>query len=197
MSDALEVVLTRARTVGFLGPGPIRAHIDHAERYLEALVGTMGSVLDLGSGGGIPGLPILVARTDLEGMLVDASTKRCAFLTWAVTELGLAGRVNVQVGRAEELGHLDTLRGAYDAVVARSFGPPSATLENGRCFLRDGGRLIIAEPPGGRSWSSSVLQRLALEEVRSSPTVAVFRALRGPPADFPRPHNLQRRSPLV
>ncbi len=196
MSTRLEAVLDRARTVGFLGPGPIRAHIDHAERYVAAMPDSVERLLDLGSGGGVPGLPMLLARPGLHGVLLDAATKRGAFLTWAVVELDLADRVEVVTGRAEILARRLDLRAAFDLVVARGFGPPSVTLENARGFLAPGGRLVISEPPGGRRWPASALVRLGLDAVPGSSEVAVFVAMGEPPDDVPRPHKVQQRSPL-
>jgi 16S rRNA (guanine527-N7)-methyltransferase len=82
-------------------------------------------------------------------VLLDARAARTSFLTEAVAELGIGGRVEVRTGRAEELGRDPALRTSFDAVVARSFGPPAVTAECGAPFLRVGGLLVVAEPPGG------------------------------------------------
>ncbi|MEZ5376703.1 MAG: RsmG family class I SAM-dependent methyltransferase [Acidimicrobiales bacterium] len=196
MTSTLDTVLDRARSVGFLGPGPIRAHIEHAERYLTALPQDARRMIDLGSGGGIPGLAILTHRPDLSAVLLDAATKRGAFLTWAVVELGMADRVQVAVGRAELLAHDPSYRQQFDVMVSRGFGPPAITLENARGYVRPGGLAIISEPPGGRSWPAGALSQLAFEELDAPDDVAVFRALGDAPGDIPRPHKRQQRSPL-
>ena len=59
----LTAVLERARALGALGPGPVEDHITHAQRFVDALADQTGRVLDLGSGGGIPGLVIAVGST--------------------------------------------------------------------------------------------------------------------------------------
>ncbi len=196
MTSTLDEVLDRARTVGFLGPGPIRAHIDHADRYLDALPETATRMVDLGSGGGIPGLAILMARPALSAVLLDAAAKRGAFLTWALIELGLADRVRVAVGRAEVLAHDPAFRQQFDVMVSRGFGPPAVTLENARGYLSPDGVAIISEPPGGRTWPLGALERLAFEEIKAPVEVAVFRALGDTPSDIPRPHKQQQRTPL-
>ncbi len=196
MTSSLDVVLDRARSVGFLGPGPIRAHIDHADRYLSALPESARRMVDLGSGGGVPGLAILVARPKLSAVLLDAAHRRGAFLTWAVVELGMADRVKVAVGRAEVLAHDPAFRSQFDVMVARGFGPPASTLENARGYLEPDGLAIISEPPGGRLWPNEALERLAFEEVDAPAEVAVFRALGDAPADIPRTHKQQQRTPL-
>ena len=140
----LLVQLERARTVGFLGPGPVAEHITHTGGFLAALAEVTGTVVDLGSGGGVPGLVIGVARPDLTLVLLEATAKRCRFLEAAVQALGLDARV--VEGRAEVLGHGD-LRGTADGVVARSFGAPAATAECAAPLLRLGGILVVSEPP--------------------------------------------------
>jgi 16S rRNA (guanine527-N7)-methyltransferase len=196
VSSELHEVLDRARTLGFLGPGPVRAHVEHAEIYLPAIPDDAARLLDLGSGGGVPGLVLLVARPSLTAVLLDASSKRGAFLTWAVSELGIAGRAEVAIGRAEELARSASLRAGFDTLVSRGFGPPAATLENARGFVADGGRIIVSEPPERRVWPSEALADLGLEELDPLPGVASFVVI-GPVADrWPRPLRNQQRSPL-
>jgi 16S rRNA (guanine527-N7)-methyltransferase len=77
-------------------------------------------VLDVGSGAGLPGLPLALARPDLTVVLIDSLARRTTFLTQVVAELGLADRVSVVRGRAEELA--DRLPAA-DAVTARAVAP--------------------------------------------------------------------------
>src|SRR5690349_18326055 len=103
MSDVLDEVLERSRALGFLGPGPIEAQRTHAEAFLAALAPGPGTIVDLGSGGGVPGLVVADARRDCHVVLLDATAKRCRFLEWAVTALELDA--TVAEGRAEELAH--------------------------------------------------------------------------------------------
>jgi len=107
-----------------------------------------GRVLDLGSGGGLPGLVLATYRPELELTLLEARRRACRFLREAVTALDLA-RVAVVEARAEDAARRPDLREAFDAVVARSFGPPAVTAECAVGFLRIGGRLVVSEPPGG------------------------------------------------
>ena len=64
--------------LGFLGPGPIAAHIEHAAGFLRALADVAGTVVDLGSGGGVPGLVLAVARPDLALVLLEAMASAAA-----------------------------------------------------------------------------------------------------------------------
>lgn len=193
-------VLDRSRQLGFLGVGDVREHVRHASAFIDA-VGTGPHVLDLGSGGGLPGLVMAVARADLQLVLLDANERRCAFLRWAVEQLG-RGDVTVVRGRAEELAH-GTLRGRFDVVVARSFGPPPLVAECGGPFLRADGLLLVSEPvdelPGQR-WPVEGLARIGLvpEDVRRDEwsTIQSLR-LAGPVDDgYPRSLRRMRRDPL-
>ena len=71
----LSAVLERSRELGFLGPGDVAAHVEHAAGFVEVLesVATGAKVLDLGSGGGLPGLVVAVHRPDLSLTLLDAN----------------------------------------------------------------------------------------------------------------------------
>jgi 16S rRNA (guanine527-N7)-methyltransferase len=103
-------------------------------------------VLDLGSGGGLPGLVLAAYRPTLRLTLLEARQRACRFLREAAGTLELDG-VTVVEARAEEAARRAGLREAFDAVVARSFGPPAVTAECGVGFLREGGRLVVSEPP--------------------------------------------------
>jgi len=152
LDDRLFEVLERSRDLGFLGPGDIRTHVHHAAAFLPGLeeAGPQQTVLDLGSGGGVPGLVLAVRRPDLSFILVDASERRTEFLTWAADRLEVAHRISVVRGRAEDLARTVELRGVVDVVTARSFGSPPVTVECAIGFLRGpGSRLLVSEPPNG------------------------------------------------
>ena len=79
-------LLTTSAQLGFIGPGPIEHHIDHALRLTDAVhdfVIDGVEVLDLGSGGGLPGLVIAAALPTHPVALLDAQHRRCEFLRTA------------------------------------------------------------------------------------------------------------------
>jgi 16S rRNA (guanine527-N7)-methyltransferase len=169
-------VLERSRGLGFLGRGVVRVHVDHATGLAAGIGPTPAQFLDLGSGGGVPGLVLARRWPESRAVLLDARERRCRFLREAVRDLDLDGRVVVVWARAEEAGHRDYLRGAFDLVVARGFGPPAVTAECGAPFLRVGGTLAVSEPPDdGDSgappdaprWAAPGLARLGLAVGRS------------------------------
>lgn len=156
--------------------------------------------LDLGSGGGLPGLPLAVLFAATEWTLLDGSRTRTAFLAEAVDELDLGPRVSVVAERAEEAGR-GALRSLFDLVVARSFGPPAATAECAAPFLRPGGWLVVAEPPGstGERWSREGLDRLGLRPVRTvtePSAVSLLQQLEPCPPAYPRRTGVPTKRPL-
>lgn len=191
-------VLEDARNLGLVGPGPLLPHLDHALGFGPAA----GACLDLGSGAGLPGLPLAVAWPDSRWTLVDAGVRRAEFLERAVRALGVEERVTVVEGRAEVLARRDGLRGCFDLVVARGFGPPAVTAECGAGFLAVGGRMVVSEPPGGRParWPADGLAVLGLEvgETRevSGATYQVLRRRGACPDRYPRRVGIPAKRPL-
>jgi 16S rRNA G527 N7-methylase RsmG len=144
--DSLLIeVLQESHRFGALGETPEVA-IQHSERFLAAL-GAASSVLDLGSGGGIPGLVLAVRRPDLHLSLLDRRSARTDLLSRLVHRLGVNDRVTVLAGEAAIFGRQPEYRSAFDAVVCRSFGSPAVTLRMAAPFLRNGGYLVVSEPP--------------------------------------------------
>jgi 16S rRNA (guanine527-N7)-methyltransferase len=144
--------LHRSRQLGFLGPGPVEAHIDHAEALAQAAARQFdptggGLVLDLGTGGGVPGLVLAGLWPDCRFVLLDANRRRTSFLAEVVRDLDWSDRVGVVCERAEVAGRDAGLRAAADLVVARSFAPPAVTAECAAPFLNVGGVLVVADPP--------------------------------------------------
>ena len=170
-------VLERSRSLGFLGPGSVRVHLDHADGFAAGFERTPRRFLDLGSGGGVPGLVLARRWPESEAVLLDARQRRCVFLRDAAQDLGLHDRVAVVWARAEDAGHRDDLRGRFDLVVARGFGAPAVTAECGAPFLRVGGTLAVSEPPPDDDadptaetptrWARTGLARLGLVVGRS------------------------------
>jgi 16S rRNA (guanine527-N7)-methyltransferase len=170
---AILGVLEAARDRGLLGTGPVLRQYEHAVDLGRAIGHRSGQVLDLGSGGGLPGLVLFDGWPDASGALLDAQRQRCGFLSRAVVELGLSSRVEVACGRAEVLARDPRFRARFDLVVARSFGPPAVTAECAVGFLSAGGELVVTEPPGsgaddgGSRWDRNGLDRLGFGTSRS------------------------------
>lgn len=198
----LLTVLGTAKEEGALGPGPVEEHLDHALGWVEAIPHPVARFADLGSGGGVPGLVMALALPEARAVLIDARARRCESLERARGVLGLEDRVEVVLGRAEELGRRDDLRGTFDLVVARGFGPPPATAECSAPLLRPGGHLSVSEPPEARDdrWPTAGMASLGF----SVPTVVrvggsgyMVAQLADPcPDRYPRRNGIPEKRPL-
>ena len=150
MKDLLHEALWRSREIGYLGPGPVEDHILHARAFASVVTSDPARALDLGAGGGLPGLVLAVdAWPGCRWTFLDAQKKRTAFLESEVQALDLTDRVDVVTARAEDFGRQPEHRGSFDVVVSRSFGPPAVTAECAAPLLRAGGLLVVSEPPTG------------------------------------------------
>ncbi len=107
------------------------------------LLDELGAVraVDLGSGGGIPGIPIALARPDMRWTLVDSAGRKASTLRAFVDALGLDG-VEVVASRAELLGHDPAHREAYDVVAARACAALAVLGEYALPLVRVGGSLV-------------------------------------------------------
>ena len=98
-------------------------------------------VLDLGTGGGFPALPVKIVYPDAEMTMLDATAKKLAVLDEMTGALGLENAVTVW-GRAEELAHEAKYRASFDLVVSRAAMYLPALIECAVPFLKEGGTLI-------------------------------------------------------
>ena len=114
-----------------------RVHVDDAlaaAAYVE-----LGPVVDVGSGGGSPGIPLASARPELRFVLLEAQRRKCDFL-----ERAAAAFPNVEVvcARAEEHARGEG-REAYGTAVAQALAPPPVALEWCLPLVREGGRVVL------------------------------------------------------
>jgi 16S rRNA (guanine527-N7)-methyltransferase len=208
---ALQKVLFAARDLGFLGPGPIDRHLRHAEGFTNlARAQTLGDnprMVDLGSGGGLPGLVVAGAWPEATMVLLEANERRVQFLDRAVVTCDLQQRVTVVHQRAELFGRDPAYRATFDGVVVRSFGPPAVVAECAAPLLRVGGWLIVTEPPGendgevehSERWPADLLEPLGLspaEVVRSEFGYRILRQVHLCPDRFPRRNGVPTKKPL-
>ena len=112
--------------------------------FLEALSPEARLVADLGSGAGIPGIPIAIVRPDLELVLIESRQRRVSFLSTVVRELELRS-VTVLGRRAEAVAEESPLR--FDAVVMRCAAKVEAILDVAVRLVRPGGSVIVGAGP--------------------------------------------------
>jgi 16S rRNA (guanine527-N7)-methyltransferase len=152
-----------------------------AVRHMSRRTGTM---MDIGSGGGSPAIPMKLAIPSMALRLVEAKTRKAVFLRHAVRELGLSG-VDVETTRYEELLTRPELHESLDLVTLRAVRVEARTLVALQAFLRTGGQLFLfrghsgadvppALPPG-LIWSATYP---LVENLRSRLVVLMKTALR-------------------
>lgn len=181
------------------------AQIEHARGFgavwneLSPII--PGSFLDLGSGGGLPGL-VLLEEWQCSATFVDSMIKRTAFLREVLEWDGAPNGGRVITGRAESISREWGMGNAFDLVTARSFAPPSATAECAVRFLRVGGVLIVSEPPSDDEpsrWNPAALGQLGLKvegRVRHGAAYQVLRKIRATPDKYPREIGVPGKNPL-
>ena len=145
-------------------------HVVDSLRALACLRAEDQEVADLGSGGGLPGIPVAIARPTIQMTLVEARQRRVAFLEWAVETLSLTN-VNVLASRIEDVSR------TFDACLARALADPVGSWRLAEPLLRPGGRLVYF---AGRALAAD---RLPADGVRATPCG-------DPGADFPSPGGL-------
>lgn len=155
----LDLVLEwneRAGLTSLTDPGEIqRRHFAESLSLLAALRAAAiippGSTLrlaDLGSGGGFPGVPMLIAEPGLDLVLVESHGRRAEFLRTVVEALDLK-HAKVVHARAEDAGRGPMLRATFDLVTARALAPMPVLIEYALPLLKDGGLLVA--PKGSRA----------------------------------------------
>ena len=177
MKQYVDILLDRGVTWGVIGPREADRiwdrHIANS-LALADLVPHASSLVDVGSGAGLPGIPLAIARPDLRITLLEPLLRRSNFLTETVAELGLDTRVDVVRARAED--HRTT----YDVVVARAVAPLDRLL--GWC-------LPLVEPRGillalkGRSAEDELVAAATL--LRTARRQAEVLEVRAAPDDEP------------
>jgi 16S rRNA (guanine527-N7)-methyltransferase len=99
------------------------------------------SVIDVGSGGGLPGIPLAICQPQMQFTLMDATGKKARFLEEVVADLSL-DQVRVVNDRAETAGQTKAHRERYDIATARAVGPMRVMLEYTMPLVRVGGRVL-------------------------------------------------------
>lgn len=148
---------------GLIGPREIERlwdrHVLNSAAIAE-LLSPRERLADIGSGAGLPGIPLALARPDLEVTLVEPLLRRSEFLTEVIAELGLA--VGVIRGRAEDRGVREQV-GEMDVVTSRAVASLDKVARWSIPLLRDGGRMLALK--GERAESEIEEHRRVLASV--------------------------------
>jgi 16S rRNA (guanine527-N7)-methyltransferase len=176
---------------------------------LQALqTGAAWRCLDVGSGGGLPGIPLAIAFPSLSVTLLEATGRKAAFLRDAVAALDLPN-VSVAAARAEDAALDPAHRDAYDFVVARALAPLDVALEWCLPFVKTGGVLVLPrgsdlaeQLPAGwvaaKALSARLRPPLPLELADLPPgrALAIADKLGRTPKAYPRRAGLASKQPL-
>ena len=184
--------------------GPADQLIDDALVLLDHL-GDAKRLVDVGSGGGLPGLPLKIARPELAVTLVEVDSGKAAFLVQACARLGLID-VEVVGRRAEEVGHDARYRESFDVAVARALAPLPVLVELCLPLVRMGGNLLAQKtdkeevPAAQRAIEllGGALQSVspAPSTARATGTIVVIAKVGPTPSRYPRRSGVPARKPL-
>lgn len=157
-------VLGEAQRIGALGSSPLFEIIRHASWFADAIPIEAREIVDLGSGAGVPGLIVAVARPELRVILVDRRQKRVDALVRAIALLGKGGQVAAVCADVDKIRTQESWQGRFDAAISRGFGPPLQTLAWSVQLVRPGGVVVISEPPDeiGDRWAGVDLVALGV-----------------------------------
>ncbi len=149
-----------------------------------------GPVVDVGSGGGSPGIPLACALPDREVTLLEATGRKCEFLRRWERELP---NLRVVQGRAEEQ-EAET----YGVAVAKALAPPPVAAEWCLPLVRSGGGVVLWVGPSADAHRvARVAEQLAGELVAGPPGFLILRKVGPTPSGFPRRTGAARKRPLA
>lgn len=169
-----------------------------------------GRLIDVGAGGGLPGIPLSVARPDLRVTLLEATEKKVRFLEYVKVELKL-GNLAVLHARAEEAGRESRYREAFDLATARALAALPVVLEYCAPLVRTGGKVLAMKgrlqeeelsqgAVAARELGAELSETQAVDYRPQLPQkerrLVVFDKVSATPARFPRRVGLAKKRPL-
>lgn len=165
-------------------------------------------LIDIGTGGGFPGLPIKIMREDIEVVLVDSTKKKVNFLADVIDKLGLE-KIQAIHGRAEEMGRNTDYREKFDIAISRAVAQLNTLCEYCLPFVKVGGYFIAMKGPdvkeeveeasnsikllGGKLIDTKVI-KLPLSDITHS--LIIIEKIKGTPTKYPRGGGKPRKKPL-
>lgn len=175
----------------------------------RALAGCVAPrMIDVGTGGGLPGIPVKIARPHLQIDLMDSTGKKIQFCATAIDALGLTGARAIH-GRAEEMAHRPEYREQYDVVIARAVAPLPTLVEYMLPFARVAGWCIAMKAAEAQAEAEraqkgiamlgggpATIEPVALPGVPDRRALIVIHKIRPTPDRYPRPSGAPRRAPL-
>lgn len=189
---------------------PVEIEVKH---FLDSLtcvkvLEASGRLIDVGTGGGFPGIPLKLACPQLQLTLVESTRKKVEFCQHVIQGLALEG-VEAIHARAEELGQQDEHRGRYDMAVARAVASMDVLVEYLLPFLKVGGRMVAMKgetgPAEAQQAESAIkllggkmqnLVKFELPKITETRYLVVVEKVSATPAEFPRRPGMPGKRPL-
>jgi 16S rRNA (guanine527-N7)-methyltransferase len=185
----LEAVVTTPGLTALSGAEARHVLLDDSLRAVELVRRFEGPIVDVGSGGGAPGIPLAHALPEREVTLLEASRRKCEFLERWTNDLP---NLRVVCGRAEEQ-HVD----AYGVAVAKALAPPPVAAEWCLPLVALGGAaLLFVGESADVAHVAFVAEQLAAELEELPTGFLVLRKLGATPEGFPRRPGVARKRPL-
>jgi 16S rRNA (guanine527-N7)-methyltransferase len=164
-----------------------RVLLEDSLRGVDVVSQFEGPIVDVGSGGGAPGIPLAASLPGRDVTLLEANGRKCDFLReWA------PANARVVQGRAEEQG-----TDVFGVAVAKALAPPPVAAEWCLALVRPGGAVVLwVGPATDRDHVSRVADRLAGEVAEGPEGLLVLRKVGPTPEGFPRRPGIARKRPL-
>jgi 16S rRNA (guanine527-N7)-methyltransferase len=187
----LEAVLATPGLTAVSDPAEARrVLVDDALRAVSLVEAEAGPLVDVGSGGGTPGIPLAASLPSLEVTLLEAERRKCDFLETWTAELP---NLRVVWGRAEEQP-----TDGYGVAVAKALARPPTAVEWCLPLVRRGGAAILwVGPSADLARVGAVAELLAARVESADAGLVVLRKLGPTPAGFPRRPGIARKRPLA
>ena len=160
--------------------------------------------IDVGTGAGLPGIPLMIMRPDITMVLLDSLNKRVVFLREALELLGMDAECIH--GRAEDAARQPELRGRFDVALSRAVAPVNVLTELTLPFLRIGGVSLAYKGPAAREEIAAAQRALNLLHARASVSetqlewgarsIVCIKKMAETPAAYPRKAGTPAKNPL-
>ena len=186
----LEALIATPGLTSLSGDDARRVHVDESLAAVEVVRRFEGPILDVGSGGGSPGIPLAAALPEREVTLLESSRRKCVFLERWARELP---NLRVVCGRAEEQP-VD----AWGVVLAKALATPPVAAEWTLPLVASGGAAVLFVGPTAEAGRvGRVAELLGAELAETPPGLFVLRKLLPTPQGFPRRPGVARKRPLA
>jgi 16S rRNA (guanine527-N7)-methyltransferase len=187
----LAALLATPGLTSIRDPGDARrVHVDESLAGVDVVQRFEGAIVDVGSGGGAPGIPLAAAFPRRQVTLLEANGRKCAFLREAAREFS---NVTVVQGRAEE-----QRTDRFGVAVAKALAPPPVAAEWCLPLVVPGGAAVLYVGPSADAAAvGRVSERLGGAPAEETPGLLVLRKLEPTPAGFPRRPGVAKRRPLA